>query len=585
MKLKTHFSLAALLISLVVFSSCDKKSGYDKIDLIPVKTSDNGNWSMINSDGEIVYEDEFKHHPTLSYNGYFSVEESDGYSLYKSGGKKPEIVKGLEGLYSIGYVEDGLIPITKKGERISVADTDGKIQFELKPINGKEVIACNIGFSEGLLPIQLDNDLWGYVDKSGKSVINAKYDNVSSFNGGLALVEKDGIYQVINKKGDTQFKLNKDMDIHFTSFGQINFYEDFCLYVRYNDCIYSIDKKGEKTKLPGKVYSIRGVNDGLIIFTNEEHEYGLMTTDGKELIRPKYESLQFAEDGLLIACKHDSDNSVLINKDGDVKETIDYKDIFYLNKFGYIAEDNKYTYLLDSKFKEKNKESIYRIDGEFSPSYIVESDYIDVASISSSIVSNISSTNVSGLLNTEASKIFAVKDARDYSYSTEYTLESLEKQNGNYTATAKGTFTTAPADYTYDYDSYTSSYYWNSASKLFSINLSYSSSKEWGKRGFEALNKALASAGYTQVATGTSKENNAYTSIYKKGDYYVLTDCPSKSTNWYINVISKQFLDTLGTDANSYLSSLINVNGTIDDAAMEEVAPEVAVVEEAAAEW
>ena len=42
---------------------------------------------------------------------------------------------------------------------------------------------------------------YGYIDKSGKVVIEPQFDYVRDFSEGLAVVEKDGKWGVIDKNG------------------------------------------------------------------------------------------------------------------------------------------------------------------------------------------------------------------------------------------------------------------------------------------------------------------------------------------------------------------------------------------------
>ena len=59
-------------------------------------------------------------------------------------------------------------------------------------------------FKEGLAVVLLDcdgNHKYGYIDKEGKEVIPFIYDHASSFNEGLARVEKNGKFGYIDKTG------------------------------------------------------------------------------------------------------------------------------------------------------------------------------------------------------------------------------------------------------------------------------------------------------------------------------------------------------------------------------------------------
>ncbi len=76
---------------------------------------------------------------------------------------------------------------------------------------GHEVIPCGIeasnrfyhslhAFSEGLAAIYLDGK-WGYIDRSGQTVIPIKYEQVSPFSGGLAVVQLHGRTGCIDRTG------------------------------------------------------------------------------------------------------------------------------------------------------------------------------------------------------------------------------------------------------------------------------------------------------------------------------------------------------------------------------------------------
>lgn len=568
MKQKTLFRLAAsALACLVLISSCGKKTQWDKVDLIPVKTSKEGNWSMMDRKGRIVYDAEFKNQPTASYNGYFSVEESDGYTLYKSGGKAPEKVKGCDGLKAVGYMEEGLIPVVKKNARISVVDDGGKEKFVLKPIKDKEVTSCYSGFSEGLLAICVDNDQWGYVDEDGKVVINPKFDIVTPFDDGLALagMKRDSTgyeydVQVINTKGETVFKFKEGIS-------PLTQFVDGYIYAKDEDNFYRYDKKGEKKKLPSKVKGIFDVKDGLIIFRGEDDGFGLMTDEGEELIRPKYESLSFAKGKNLLAQKVDEDEYLLIDREGEVKEKIDYKEVLYVKNFGYLAKDGSSSLLLDYKFKEKCKEDIYDYTLGICHYNIIDSDYFEAGTIASDVVNLLSGDSVGKYrLGAEASQIFSGESPDDYKYrySTSFDFDDLTKDYGEYAVAATGFFTGSPTNYDYDYYS-GSSYTWDSSSRLYEVKLTLSAQKEWGKRGFEAMNKALAAQGYSEAASGTSAGNTAYCSLYKKGDLYVKVTCPAKSTSWSVDVFSKPILESRTSDAEEFLTTDIDRNGKIDE--------------------
>ncbi len=60
-------------------------------------------------------------------------------------------------------------------------------------------------FSEGMVKVEIGG-LWGYMNNSGKLVINPQFSDAEDFSEGLAAVEKDDQWQYIDKRGNTVIK-------------------------------------------------------------------------------------------------------------------------------------------------------------------------------------------------------------------------------------------------------------------------------------------------------------------------------------------------------------------------------------------
>lgn len=112
---------------------------------------------------------------------------------------------------------------------------------------GKEVIKCkyqSIGeFKEGLLPVRL-NDLWGYVDAKEKTIIKHQFEGTLGFSEGLAIVIKRAgfdlyYYGFIDKSGNSVIPFN------YTK--AENFKDGVAKVMLDNKWIY-IDKNGDKVK-------------------------------------------------------------------------------------------------------------------------------------------------------------------------------------------------------------------------------------------------------------------------------------------------------------------------------------------------
>ena len=104
-------------------------------------------------------------------------------------------------------------------EGYAAVSKDGKYYIIDK--NGKEVFSLSAYttgygdaiFHEGFAPVFRkigDSHVCGFVDTSGKEVIPCVYTNWPFFSEGLAVVEKDGIYGFVDKKGNSTFDLQDE---------------------------------------------------------------------------------------------------------------------------------------------------------------------------------------------------------------------------------------------------------------------------------------------------------------------------------------------------------------------------------------
>ena len=88
--------------------------------------------------------------------------------------------------YAMCFVEDG---------RDFIADLEGNIAYLPEGL-----VADDVYLSEGLLLVEDENNLHGYVDATGNVVIAPQYDDGGLFQNGYAVVEKNGEYLLINRE-------------------------------------------------------------------------------------------------------------------------------------------------------------------------------------------------------------------------------------------------------------------------------------------------------------------------------------------------------------------------------------------------
>lgn len=107
------------------------------------------------------------------------------------------------------FFSEGFAAVSKDG-KYYVIDKNGKEVFSLSAYDtgfGSPI------FEEGLAPVFRkigDSHVCGFVDTSGKEVIPCVYTNWPSFSEGLAVVEKDGVYGFVDKKGNNTFDIENE---------------------------------------------------------------------------------------------------------------------------------------------------------------------------------------------------------------------------------------------------------------------------------------------------------------------------------------------------------------------------------------
>lgn len=138
--LKTSIGLIALAMS-AGLASCGGSSGpiENAIEYFPFQLESDGKWGMIDKDGEVLFSEEFKSEPSPVIDGVFFVREGDGYTLYKAS-DKPKPINGCEKLLSVGIMTDGIVPISRENERITIINKSGETVAVLNPVAGKEIV-------------------------------------------------------------------------------------------------------------------------------------------------------------------------------------------------------------------------------------------------------------------------------------------------------------------------------------------------------------------------------------------------------------------------------------------------------------
>ncbi len=195
---------------------------------------------------------------------------------------------------------------------------------------GKLLIPCKFeyadSFSDGLSRVKI-NDLYGYIDKEGTLKIQNKYRNASGFHEGTALVLDEKGNNIIDKNGKILFgeteiysleePFHNGMamiwDKRNGGYGFINregkitvppiyyrvhnFSEETCVVQNNKYLMGLIDKNGN-LKIAFKYLYLRDSSEGLIVAMNRSSKMGVLNSEGETIIPFKYEEIESFSDGL-----------------------------------------------------------------------------------------------------------------------------------------------------------------------------------------------------------------------------------------------------------------------------------------------
>lgn len=485
----------------------------EMIEMYPVKVSKNA-WSFVDKDGNIVFEDEFKHRPTPVIDGHFVVEEGDYYTFYEAG-KKPKAV--AEGLKDAGYFYDGVIPVVMPKERITLLNGSGKTVATIEPVSGKEITKISAGAVDGLFKIANEDDEFGFVNTKGKVVIAPKYKRVSYFSDGYAWAAKERdndevSYVIIDKNGKEVGKLKNGWTPESPFVGGKMLATD-------EDGRYGFaNTKGEVEKrLPEKVEGIADFNEDYMIYRNEG-SYGLwkLGADQPE-IKAKYDMLVFFNDKYMLA--YNDDRSFLIDYKGEKKvEFDDYKNVMALSGKGFdlLAREGSHYILINEEGKPVGKEEFKDISVGVDFTDWVYSDYFNVEGMVQQLVADITKTGY-GKYNLGESATKFNLSVDDYKWTNQMSLDQLEGYR--YTIQPIVYFDERIVDWNYGYY-YDTNYFINPNAKISGIALQMSAQTSVWDDAKTKIVDALKNKGFKvqdSNSEGTTSMSQGNTNIYITG--------------------------------------------------------------------
>lgn len=428
------FALGSMMVSLLPACS----DGGNEIQYASVLQDKDGEWGFVNSNGEFFLADEFETCPSAVVNGFFSVSEDEGYTLYKFDEKKPEVLKDCENLKDLGFFSDGLCPIVRPKSKIEIINEDGEVKFTLEPVKGKQIASCSSSFEDGLIAVANEDNEWGYVDKKGNVVVDPTYYSAADFSEGFAVVSKkkdnddEKTFMVIDKNGEKIFQLKKDQEPVRRSF------KDGILIVEDGDRFAFYDTKGEATKLSSKIKGVKDWSGRMIAFRGSDGQ-GVIDLDGEVIVRAKYDKVFLMPDEKILASK--PDEAKVFDKNGDELFAIEgYSYVEYVDGIGMIGHDGEDCQMIDNEGNDVKKAEFRRINTEKSPWIIVKSDYFDLDGMINKIMADVSEKGFRMFRLGSSPNTILNTDPSNYTYRSSVDIDAPEIKGYHWYTTAKAQF-------------------------------------------------------------------------------------------------------------------------------------------------
>lgn len=542
-----------LFILPLLFSGCGLFKSSKEIDLIPFVQKDK--YGYFDLEGKIIINPQFA----------FATAFREDLALVKTSGKDPKwgfIDK--EGKFIINptykdatVFQEGLAWVVTENGAPTAIDKKGEIKFTLKEADkvllfNEELAAFSIADTTSVK--------WGFVDKSGKKVINPQFNDVGYFSDGKCPVKnKDGKWGFIDKEGKIVINYQFDQVDNFTN-------DKAVVYVDEKAGI--IDQDGKYIVNPQFQYAYID-DDKYLIY--QDDKAGWCDEDGKFIINPQFNNAErFNDDDL--ACIKSSDTYGYIDSKGKIMINPQFEEASQFigdvaivksgDKYGLIDKEGKY--VVNPQFEDIGADVYYYL-ADFSVKNSISSDYLDIDKILKPININ------------EPENLSLDDDFQTILNKTNKTISDFSAYSDNHLIFEDKTIT---KDVTYgfaimgnlkDLNPYTYEYYITNEKPTGFIYGFKLSGKATGKA--ESIQKAFEKklSNYNLMKKGYI--NNAYASVYRNDKNIIITYNTGSSIP-LIYILKKDFevstfIDTITDKPNEPKN---NIDDEYEEAAIDSVA-------------
>lgn len=518
-----------MIIVPLLLASCSFFKSSKEIDLIPYSQKEK--YGYFDLEGKIVINPQFA----------YATAFREDIALVKTTGDKGKwgyIDKSgkfiINAIYKDATVfQEGLAWVILENGAPNAIDKKGEIKFTLKEAENVRLFSEDLAaFSK----VDSTSTIWGFVDQSGKQIINPQFDAVGDFHDGKCAVKnKEGKWGYIDKSG--KIVINPQFD-------NAEAFKDGKAVVRLDDKTGVIDKNGKYLINPQFKFAYV---DGDKYLIQLDDKWGWCDQEGKIIINPQFDDAIFFGDSKLASIKS-SDKWGYIDAEGKFMINPQFDNAYpFMNNLAIVKSGGKYglidkegKYKVNPQFDGIGEDILYYLY-DLSSKSTITSDYLDTDKILKVInidkPENLSFEDDSQTILNKTSK--SINDFNAYD-ANQFIFENKTINNeASYGFGILGKL----VDYDYNYDKVIT----NRKPQGF-IYIIVLKGKAYGKA--ESIQKAFEKKlnGYTLMKKGYV--DNAYSCVYKNNKNIVVISNNGLS-NPVFYVLRNDF------DISSYLNKIV----------------------------
>ncbi|WP_304516353.1 WG repeat-containing protein [Cecembia rubra] len=267
----------------------------------------------------------------ISYSSYHKITLEDGVLLEYIHGRLRRVMKNdgilldQVGMEKVNNIGDKYYNVLMRDKKIGLLGPNG---WEVHPVDGVDKILPG---NEGIYGA-MKSGKYGFIDKSGKWLIPAQFDQVKKFNEGLAAYQLNGQWGILDKWGNI---------IVPAQFSQISEFRRGLAIVRTGEKQNIVDRTGKL--LIEKSYDRISLGADNYFISENNTLFGLIAPDGKEIIEPKFQEIRREELNKILV--RFGDKYGIMDENGDYLLPIYYKNIVFDQGSRQILAEDEYQFM------------------------------------------------------------------------------------------------------------------------------------------------------------------------------------------------------------------------------------------------